>query len=208
MRSGRRKIRKSKLAAAIFIIFAAAVMLALRSLEKRIDPKIKEVCTYCCRSKLTEIMTSSAMEAAANSVAFSKISSKEPERIDIDTESINKLQADIVKKINSDIDHFSSQEFDIPVGSLSDSYFFSGKGFNIKIKFVLNGSVTVKLKSEFRSAGINQTCHVITAILHADGIMLLPNGNTHITVEVTCPIHESIIVGDVPDGGIITKGIF
>ena len=61
------------------------------------------------------------------------------------------------------------------------------------------GSVTAKLCSEFKEAGINQTNHRIYLRIGAKISAILPGANNVINTETDVVILESVIIGKIPD---------
>ena len=117
------------------------------------------------------------------------------------TQNINKVQSEIALEINNRLEKTVSYAT-VPVGSLTGSYFLAGKGMKIRLRICPAGKADVRLKSEFTSAGNNQTCHRISAEVSADIKSSLPiyDFETHTDFEFL--LAESIIVGEVPEKSI------
>ncbi len=62
-----------------------------------------------------------------------------------------------------------------------------------------SGSVVTDLKSEFTSAGINQTKHQILMTVKGYQVLMAPGINTTVEVETTVAVAETVIVGQVPE---------
>lgn len=206
MRKGKRRFVRSKIIAVCITVFAIVLIMIIVGIENRVEPKIRTLCTYYCQSRLNEIIVNSVNEAVEeNSITYSDIANKKTtggklSSIEIKSENVSRLLASIVSKSNESIEEFSQREISVPVGSITDSFFLSGKGFDVKLKFVLGGGITANLKNDFSSGGLNQTCHRIIAEVTAKGVIILPSGNIDISTSVDCPISESIILGEVPQG--------
>lgn len=206
MRKKRIKLKKRKTALIIIIAFCISIIFFIvNSLESKIQPKVKELCTYYCKMQLTQILNNSVEEVIAeNNIKYSDLTvrlldGKKISAIELRTENVNKIQSWIVKKADDKIKEKSKNEISIPVGTISDFYFFSGKGPNIKIKFLPESSVTTEINSTFSSAGINQTCHKIYIDINAETIIVLPWGSFSVDANSKCVLAESLIIGDVPD---------
>lgn len=74
----------------------------------------------------------------------------------------------------------------------------SGIGPNIKIKFADSGTVETKVRSEFESAGINQTIHKIYLDVSCKVSILTPYNVTDETIKNEVVLAENVIVGVVP----------
>ena len=61
------------------------------------------------------------------------------------------------------------------------------------------GSVTTEFKTEFESAGINQTRHKIYIEASARVDLILPRGAQSAAINTQVSVAESIIIGGVPE---------
>ncbi len=86
----------------------------------------------------------------------------------------------------------------IPIGTLSGNYLLSGKGPGLKLRICPAEEVTVRLESEFTSAGMNQTTHRISAIITAEVSSSMPIYSFSTKVEFEFLIAETVIIGEVP----------
>jgi len=117
------------------------------------------------------------------------------------SENINKMQSELALTINERLEK-SEDYAEIPVGSLTGSYMLAGKGFNIRLRICPARKATVSLRSDFTSAGNNQTCHRISAVVKAEIKSSLPLYDFETETEAEFLLAENIIVGDVPPSGI------
>lgn len=207
MRKYRNNFKKRKIMLVIMItVFIVSAFMIIRSIENRIEPKVREICTYYCKMQLSQILNDSVEEIIKDNnleysdLAVKLLDGKKISAIEIRTENVNKIQSQIVKKIHEKLEEKSESEISIPIGTISDSFFLSGKGPKIKIKFLPEGSVSTDIKSDFSSAGINQTCHKISIDINAETVIVLPSDSFSVSANSKCILAESLIIGDVPDG--------
>ena len=120
--------------------------------------------------------------------------------VKVKTDKLNILQTQIISDINRQLLNNSKNKIKIPLGTVSGSYLFSGRGPEIEIKFLPSGSVSSALNSELTSAGINQSCHKISMNITADITAVFPSGRCKTRVQLNCILAESVIIGEVPDG--------
>lgn len=118
-------------------------------------------------------------------------------------ENINKVQSELALMINERLEQ-SGEYAEIPVGSLTGSYMLAGKGFNIRLRICPARKATVSLRSDFTSAGNNQTCHRISAVVTAEIKSSLPLYDFDTETEAEFLLAENIIVGNVPSSCIYT----
>ena len=124
---------------------------------------------------------------------------KSPVSVEAIPFTINKVQSELTAAINKRLDSSGNKSAEIPLGSLTGSPVFTGKGPKIKIRVCPVGSAEVKLKSSFSQAGINQTCHSISACVTVKMTSSVPIYSFNVRVEFEFILAESVIVGKVPD---------
>lgn len=112
---------------------------------------------------------------------------------------LNRLGADCANAAQQRITDLGDQGLSVPLGTISGIPLLSGRGPKVVMRFTPAGAVKSSFGSEFISAGINQTLHRINLNLSATVRVILPGESHTLTVEVTAPIAENIIVGDVPN---------
>ena len=115
-----------------------------------------------------------------------------------DTVSINMLKSQMSMLINNNISNTHRARVGVPAGAFTGLVLLSDFGPNIYVSLTLDGSVNTTIRSEFVSAGINQTMHRVYMEVEAN-------------VSLTCPIIsydtefiseyelcQTIIVGNTP----------
>ncbi|MCR4862230.1 MAG: sporulation protein YunB [Ruminococcus sp.] len=113
--------------------------------------------------------------------------------------SINKVQSELTIKINRALSTSNARTERIALGSLTGSYMLVGKGPKIKLRICPSGSAKVELKSELTGAGINQTCHRISAVVTAELHSSVPLYSFDTEVRFEFLLAENVIVGSVPE---------
>lgn len=116
-----------------------------------------------------------------------------------DTVKVNKLKANISLKLLDILDGLKSQDFGVPLGNLTGSSFLLGIGPDVSVRFIPVGAANLAFRSEFTSAGINQTLHRI--VLEAEvAVTVMKPGATMIRyVSQQVVLAETVIVGSIPD---------
>ena len=84
------------------------------------------------------------------------------------------------------------------MGSVIAPKYFSGKGFDIKIRAVPYVSVSAKISSEMHDAGINQTLHRITMTVVSDVQAICMSDSVAFRRESNVLLAESVIIGKIP----------
>jgi len=112
---------------------------------------------------------------------------------------MNRLKADVTTLVLDGMAELDTEELSIPLGNLTGSDLFSGRGPLIPIKVVPMGAASARFLSVFESAGINQTKHQILLELTLDLSILLPGGTAYTQVGTQVAVSETVLVGEVPN---------
>ncbi|MBQ8960280.1 MAG: sporulation protein YunB [Ruminococcus sp.] len=112
--------------------------------------------------------------------------------------TINRVQAELTLAIERGLEEAGSVSAKIPVGSLWSSYLLAGKGPSVRVRICPVGEVSVRLRSSFTSAGINQTCHRISAEITAEMSAALPLYSFQTSESFEFLLCESVLVGETP----------
>ncbi|WP_303788844.1 sporulation protein YunB [Ruminococcus flavefaciens] len=113
--------------------------------------------------------------------------------------NINKVQSELGALINQNLEKISCKKTSIPLGTLTNSNLLTGKGPVINIRVTPVGSAQVNIRNDFSNAGINQTCHKVSAVIKVKMTSSAPLYSFDTTSEFEFILAENIIVGNVPD---------
>lgn len=107
----------------------------------------------------------------------------------------NELFAAVLQKLRED----ASVTVDLPLGSVLGGEAFSGRGPVLSVRVLLAEGAHSTLKSDFRTAGINQTLHRILFSVTVKLVIMTPSRPIETSVTQEFCVAETVIVGDVPD---------
>lgn len=207
MRIRRYKNRKDPIFTILKIAFAVSLIcLCINFFYNKIRPMIitaaqnqaKVVVTQALNKAITE-------ELAKNTIKYTDIVTLSHDAdgrvtsIETNTAVANFFKAKLVSCVLSELESINKQKLSIPIGSLSDSPFLFGKGPKVDFEISGSGFADAEFKSEFFSAGINQTCHRIKLVVTAEIYALIPGFSTSTKLVTDYYITETIIVGSAPD---------
>ena len=113
-------------------------------------------------------------------------------------EQINKIRGQAVQVSLDAIAAIDVHTLGIPLGSLFDFDLLWAKGPVIEIHSLVAGTVRTGVRSDFRSAGINQTLHRVLLDVEVPLTVLLPGSRGETLVSVSVCVAETVIVGQVP----------
>lgn len=111
---------------------------------------------------------------------------------------MNRLSSELALLIERNFQEIISSHVRISVGSIVGSQLLSQYGPMIKLNVMPIGMAKVNFKTEFESAGINQTRHKIYLEVDTQTKIVIPFSMRTIDIKTMVPIAETIIVGDVP----------
>ena len=164
---------------------------------------------------MTNIMNQAANEifqdeslSYSDFVTLTKNTEGDIASIETNTPKINLIQTQLTQKIINTLVNTRRNTLYVPLGTLLGFHLLSGRGPNIEIKVIPVGNVKTVVKSEFSSAGVNQTLHQITVEVDVTAMAIIPGYSTEVTVHTEYILAETMVVGDVPNSyaQILTEG--
>ena len=198
-----------------FILFMVVIVLlafAFYGVEEAVMPnvlaigeaKLKNIALKCMNEAVNEIINDKE-EDYTNLIKVIKDDQGNIIMVQADTVKMNDIATRIALTTQDKLRSLGYQDISIPIGNIIGGPLFSGKGPAINITVEPIGSVNTEFKTEFESAGINQTRHRIYIVINAFVRMVVGTGNTTVNISTQSLISESIIVGKVPDTYLYTN---
>lgn len=187
----------------ILLIFIITITWCCHIFLKRAEPSFIAQSSNYSNTAFTDLVNKCVIDITSTdefSDFFEVISNNEHEitSIEANTSQINKITSKLMINIQNALNGDYPATIHIPLGSLTGYWMLSSMGPSIPVKITPISIVNSSFDEEFQSAGINQVKHKI--YLHVTVDMLYSGYLLHETerIEVTVPIAETIIVGDVP----------
>ncbi len=119
--------------------------------------------------------------------------------IRIDSVVLNRVKTGITAAIAYEFSDILTIDTAIPVGTLTGSSFFTGKGANLPLSVSYSASAESELTNLFVTRGINQTQHQIVLQVTADVKVLSWMKTSKAQVKTQITIAETVIVGSIPE---------
>lgn len=193
---------------AILIIAVCTAGISL----KGIQPIMEKNCRSLAKSVGTKISNIKATEVMAkyeynDILEISKDENGNITRVGTNVFTINKIISDVPVYIQEEFEKEENISFKIPLGSFFGSKLFAGRGPKVNIKMQMVGDLDTDLRSEFSSAGINQTLHRIYLQLNCKIIILTPFETIEEEIANQVLIAEGVIVGEIPSSYYNLEGI-
>ncbi len=151
-----------------------------------IDNAVTEVLSQQAIDYNSLIITSSGEDGSVNS-------------LHTNTLAVNMLKSTLSKQITENIRQDHIARVGVPAGAFTGLVLLSGIGPDITVTLNLNGSVTTSIKSEFTSAGINQTMHRIYLVVDADVSLTCPIIYYETNFITEYELCHTVIVGSTPN---------
>ena len=111
---------------------------------------------------------------------------------------INQIRGKVVQEALDAVAAIDVHTLGVPLGSLFDFDLLWAKGPVIEVHSLVAGTVSTSVRSDFQSAGINQTLHRVLLDVEVPLTVLLPGSRGNTVVCVTVCVAETVIVGKVP----------
>lgn len=205
-RRNRKKGKFRKVSLLIISFILIILLISVFRMEKAVRPMAEMQSRQTARLTANKIISETIADyISENNYTYSDFAvvlydnSGRTASIEALSENINRVQSELTSEINNNLSENGKASARISLGSLSGSYLLSGRGPEVKIKICPAGDASVKLKSSFDSAGINQTRHRIYAEISADFISSIPLYSFETEENFELLLAETIIVGDVPE---------
>lgn len=166
--------------------------------------KAKSIATIICNEESTKIISNYKYE---DLVTIYKDANDNITMIKSNITPINLIISDMAEKIQKRLDKVEGEEIGIRLGSFTGTKIFSGRGPVIPITLSTVGNVETDLRSEFKSAGINQTIHRIYLQVDCKVNILTPYIVFEEGISNQVLIAENIIVGRIPESYYNLEGL-
>lgn len=180
----------------IAFTFAYFIIQAIKPImEEQCKSMAKSIATKICNTEATEVMKKYSYDDLLN---ITKDANGNVTMVGTNVITVNEIISDIPIRIQEELEKSENNSFNIRLGSFLGSNLFAGRGPNVKIKMEISGNLDTDLKSEFTSAGINQTLHKIYLEIRCNVIILTPFETIEEQILNQVLLAEGLIVGDVP----------
>lgn len=201
-----RKYKQKKLSIKIkILIIVAFVSIIAVLLDRQMRPLIKSVVFSQAQTVSTNVINQVvADELSRLDIDYSDIIDIQKDAdgkilaVSTDMKKVNSLKSLMTLSIQDKISAMEVQKTKIPLGTFTGTEILNGRGPKIPIDVYMSGSVIMDFKSEFVSAGINQTKHKLYLEVNSEVLAFIPGYPVNTVVKTSILIAETIIVGEVP----------
>lgn len=187
----------------VIILYTVTIVTSVYIL-KSIDPIFEELCISKAAGIATDITNRKTSEVLATynykrTVEIQESDNGKNKILKTDVVLLNEMISDIAIEIQKELENVAKQNIEIPIGAITGNKYLAGFGPKIKIKIINTGNIATDIKTEFKSAGINQTVYRIYMNIECN-ISILTSYKT-ISKQITNQVLliETVIVGEVPE---------
>lgn len=198
----KRKFRFSLFVFVLFLLFGSTFYV----LETVIRPPLVSFTTAKLNQMATQLVNESIMEELQKEdiqyedlIQIERDVSGNVKSVNSNVMKINYAKSNFAKAINQKIAETKGDEIGVPIGNLTRLDIFAGRGYRIPVKIEPANIVNVDFKSEFSSAGINQTKHEVVAQVDVKMSAVMPMGTVGTELSTSIPLVQTVIVGEVPE---------
>ena len=194
---------KRRLFAILFAVIGAVAVFLFSF--NRLFPIITARVEQYLRSYATEVIGSSVSDVLSEGIEYEELVDLNCSEdgnvlaLSCNTSGINVLKSKISLRILEKLSERENSVLKIPIGNLSGSYIFSGRGFDVSVRLIAADSVLTSVESSFTEVGINQSWHKITVKVELRLGVIILGRHTYVDVSDSVPIADTVIVGGVPD---------
>ncbi|WP_027622208.1 sporulation protein YunB [Acetivibrio clariflavus] len=190
----------------VVIIFVLIILFFLFTyIEKRIRIGINQISEYRVKSIVSRVVANAVGENFPENIDYDDIVTIYRDEngivtsVQTDIAKLNRIFANVSSSVQTQLSELSDEKISIPLGTVLGQTIFAARGPKINIKIIPIGSVETDFKSEFSSAGINQTRHRIYIVFKVEMGVAIPFVEKKTIVTTSMPVAETVIVGDVPN---------
>lgn len=114
-------------------------------------------------------------------------------------QQINQLKTELLREIDGATAIINCNDLGVAIGNLSGLQVLNGRGPRIPVEVSTISSSDAVFRSEFASAGINQTIHRVMLDVSLELMILLPSAILNETVSSELCVAETVLLGTVPE---------
>jgi len=205
LRSRAMPFRRKHAVHPLFVTISIGLLFALFTI-RHLETKLRPILSDAARIQVEHLVTTELEQLIAQLtrkqerfVVVQRDGDGQIVSISVDTMSLNRMRSELVSQVLVILDDLDRVEVQIPLGSLIDSELAWAKGPFIQVHSMVYGTVTAQTKSDFSSAGINQTLYRIWLVLDLPVRLYLPGGPEDASIQTRFLLCETVIVGKIPE---------
>lgn len=196
--------KKTKSRLLLVFIFAFLILLVVYLscvvnplIIKASEAKIRSLTQQSISNSVLSVITSST-STYTNLIKYQYDNDNNISLITVDTYNVNMLAREITLEAQSSLETSSRSGVGVHLGAFFGIPALASVGPIIKFGLSPIGTVVINFRSEFSSAGINQTHHKIYVNIESSVFVILPTASPEVQTSAEILVAECVIVGKVP----------
>lgn len=194
-----KKLKKTITTAIIVCIAVVVFYHVIQSINPVLDilciNKAKSIATIISNDDATKVMSNYTYD---DIITIHRDESNDINMVESNIIVMNEIISDVASVIQKDLDKLDAEDLYIRLGSFTGSKILSGRGPKVPIRISSVGNVETDFRSEFSSAGINQTLHRVFLEVKCKVSILTPIKTIEQEITNQVILAENIIVGKIP----------
>ena len=197
--------KKSKKIWTIFIVIILLLILGIWYVYAVVNPIVFETSEAKIKSLAQTTLSNSVLNIVSNQtnlfdelIKYNYTNENKVSLISVSSVKANLLARQITLHAQSQLDSVTSTGVEIHLGAFTGISVLASSGPLVRVGLTPIGTVSATFKSEFVSAGINQTVHKIFVNLESSVFVVLPTSSPRIDAFAEVLITETLIVGEIP----------
>lgn len=197
--------KKSKKVWTILIVIILLIIFNVWYIFKVVNPIVVETSEAKIKSLTQTTLNNSVLNILQNEtnlfeelIKYSYTAENKISLISVSSIKANLLAREVTSHAQTQLDSVTSTGIEIHLGAFTGITVFASSGPLIRVGLQPIGTVSATFKSEFVSAGINQTVHKIFIKLMSSVFVVLPTSSPKIDVFTEVLITETLVVGEIP----------
>ncbi len=186
-------------------IIVLAVLFIILSINAGIRSVVEGAVTTQARMVFNESLNNAINSSAGRYgdsyqfVILTRTSDGAVASLQTNSDEVNRFRAELGIELAENLEQYQYTGIKIPLGNLTGIDILFGRGPELELKLVQQGSILTDLSSSFSSAGINQTLHTVDCTASAKFYAMIPGYSIPVSLEANVMVSQSVIVGAVPD---------
>ena len=181
---------------AVILVFQAMTDLVEGTLHSLCEAKVESIGITISNKAIDDVMDGIEYE---DLIKFDKDTEGKIIALKSDVVEMNNISSEIATKIQAMYDELEDIYVYVPIGNFTGNSFLAGHGPNVKVKVIPAGTVSTEFRTEFISAGINQTRHRVYLGVECNMRVIAPFATEDIIVENSVTVAETVLIGEVPE---------
>lgn len=201
----RHRAPKKLMAAILLLILLLLIIIAIWLIKNRVEPHLEEVGRLRANVMVSQIVNKALNEHFSEYDDMDSLLTRETDSsgqtqvLQANAGAMNMLVTEISLELQQQYAERPVDIYSVPIGALLGDKILSQTEPKVDIKIMPISVSSIDFKTEFESAGINQTKYKVYLDMSSQVKVLAPLVSDTFEVSTTVLVAEAVILGTVPD---------